>query len=596
MENERFHFQVNLEGMLDVLSNHLYKSPDVFLRELLQNAVDAITLRQKKQPEWNDGRIIISVEPGRRIEFLDNGAGLSKEEIHRFLAVIGQSSKTQLTDGKIPEDYIGRFGIGLLSCFMVSDSIVVQTQPIDGSTSHIWTGLSDGTYTLEPLYRMTYFDGDFEPSMVGTTVILTAKQGTESYFQPEKVIELVRYYGLVLPVPVYLKGYSERLNRIPMNFSKINRSQLLSFGEWLFDEKFLDAIPIQTPHLSGVAYVLSYRTDSKVRTNHRIYLKEMLLTEQGDTLLPPWAFFLQCFLNTKNLRPTASREDFYEDEELTAARKEFENAIRNYLKEMAQEQPQRLEQIIHVHVQAIKSMAVWDDHLFFLFIDYLPFETSEGTVTGAMLKKQNAAVWVSSVFKFKQLRPIFMAQGKLLICVGYTFDEELISKLTRLFSLPFFPLEEESMDLVLKELTPLEQQQTIPFLLAARHGLEPFECQVQIRRFFPEDLPVLYSLSDELLFLRRLESSKGSPKDMMFSTVLGSLLEGIEKKPSAVLYFNMNNPLIQRLIRINEEALLESMIRLLYVQSLFAGGYSLRNSELKIISEELLHLIDYGTS
>ena len=55
--SDTYHFQVNLGGMLDVLSNHLYKSPDVFLRELLQNGVDAITLRQKSQPDWNGGKI-----------------------------------------------------------------------------------------------------------------------------------------------------------------------------------------------------------------------------------------------------------------------------------------------------------------------------------------------------------------------------------------------------------------------------------------------------------------------------------------------------------------------------------------------------------
>ena len=94
--SDTYHFQVNLGGMLDVLSNHLYKSPDVFLRELLQNGVDAITLRQKSQPDWNGGKITITVEPGRRLIFRDNGAGLSEEGIHRFLAVIGQSSKTEL--------------------------------------------------------------------------------------------------------------------------------------------------------------------------------------------------------------------------------------------------------------------------------------------------------------------------------------------------------------------------------------------------------------------------------------------------------------------------------------------------------------------
>lgn len=192
--SDTYHFQVNLGGMLDVLSNHLYKSPDVFLRELLQNGVDAITLRQKSQPDWNGGKITITVEPGRRLVFRDNGAGLSEEGIHRFLAVIGQSSKTELVNGKIPEDYIGRFGIGLLSCFMVSDSIVVHTRPAVGGAAHMWTGLPDGTYALEPL----------EECPVGTSVILTAKPGMEHYFQHRKVAELVRYYGLALPVPVYL--------------------------------------------------------------------------------------------------------------------------------------------------------------------------------------------------------------------------------------------------------------------------------------------------------------------------------------------------------------------------------------------------------
>ena len=108
--------------MLDALSNHLYKNPDVFLRELLQNGVDTVTLRQEEQPDWTGGKITITVEPGRRLIFRDNGAGLSEEGIHRFLAVIGQSSKTELVNGRIPEDYIGRFGIGLLSCCLLYTS------------------------------------------------------------------------------------------------------------------------------------------------------------------------------------------------------------------------------------------------------------------------------------------------------------------------------------------------------------------------------------------------------------------------------------------------------------------------------------------
>lgn len=580
--SETYHFQVDLGGMLDVLSNHLYKSPDVFLRELLQNGVDAITLRQKRQPDWQGGKIVISLEPGR-MTFRDNGAGLTEEDIHRFLAVIGQSSKTGAAVGGIPEDYIGRFGIGLLSCFMVSDTIVVRTRPAGGGQAHTWTGRPDGTYTLEPL----------ESCPAGACVTLTAKPGAEQYFQPDRVAELVRYYGLALPVPVYLEGRDERLNRIPDDFSDISRSQLLSFGEWLFGEEFLDAVPIQTPHISGVAYVLSYRTDPSVKSGHRIYLKQMLLTERGDALLPPWAFFLRCFLNTRGLRPTASREELYEDGALEEARGEFADAVRDYLSELCREDPDRLRQMVEVHAQALKSMAVWDDELFRIFIDYLSFETSEGLMTGAALKKAEGGVWVQSVPRFRQLKPLFLAQGRLLICTGYTSDEELVSKLARQFSLHLAPLQPERMDLVLEDPSPEERRQAFRLLHAAGRGLRSFDCQAELRKFLPADLPVLYSMNDDVQFLRRVQSAREMSVGI-FSNALSSLLDSVEEQPLSTLYLNLNSPLIRRLIKLADEGLLESMARVLYVQALLAGGHPLHGGELKALNQELLSLVDHA--
>lgn len=580
--SDTYHFQVNLGGMLDVLSNHLYKSPDVFLRELLQNGVDAVTLRQKEQPDWTGGKITITVEPGRRLIFRDNGAGLSEEGIHRFLAVIGQSSKTELVNGRIPEDYIGRFGIGLLSCFMVSDSIVVHTRPAQGGEAHVWTGLPDGTYTLEPL----------EECPVGTAVILTAKPGMEHYFQPRKVAELVRYYGLALPVPVYLSGDPERLNSIPADFTGVSRSQLLSFGEWLFEEEFLEAIPIQTSHISGVAYVLPYRTAPSAKGRHRIYLKQMLLTERGDTLLPSWAFFLQCFLNTRGLRPTASREDFYEDRALSEAREEFAAAVRRHLARLAEEDPDRLKGIVSVHAEAIKAMAVWDEELFRLFIDYLSFETSEGIMTGAALKRAGEAVWVHSVPKFKQLKPIFMAQGRLLICTGYASDQELIQAMAEQFGLPFQPLHEEEMFDTLEEVTASERQRGERLLRAADEALLPFECQAKLRRFLPADLPVLYAMSDEVQFLRQLQTAQENSSGI-FSGALASMLSGVEERPLATLYLNLNSPIVRRLVTTADPELLSSMARVLYVQALLAGGHPLRGGELKTMNQALLALLEH---
>ena len=579
---ESFRFQVNLGGMLDILSNHLYKSPDVFLRELLQNGIDAITLRRKKQPAWSGGRIVITLDPGQQMIFQDNGAGLTKEEIHQFLAVIGQSSKTILNpDGSIPEDFIGRFGIGLLSCFMVSDSIVIETQSASGGQAWRWTGHPDGTYLLEPL----------EAALVGTSVTLTAKKGAERYYTKGEVARLVRYYGLALPAPVLLAGDTEPLNRIPGSFSNASRSQLLSFGSWLFDEEFLDVIPISTPHISGAAYVLPYRTDPSAKGGHRIYLKQMLLTEQGEALLPPWAFFLRCFLNTQGLRPTASREDFYEDAALEEARREFAGAVQSYLGALSREDPDRLRQLVGVHSQAIKAMAVWDDELFRIFIDYLSFETSEGRLTGRSLKRAKNGCWVASVPRFQQLKPVFLAQGRLLICTGYVYDQELVQKLSWMFNRPFRPLEDEGMDLVMEEPSLAERQEGFQFLRTAERVLAPLDCRGELRRFLPAGLPGLYSLSEDAQFLRQVETAQEA--ESFFGDVLGSVLSGASAGMTrGVLYFNLNNALIRRLTGLSDGGLLEDAIRVLYVQALLAGGQPLRSGEMKVMNDALLGLVE----
>lgn len=579
---ESFRFQVNLGGMLDILSNHLYKSPDVFLRELLQNGIDAITLRKKKQPTWSGGRIVITLDPGQSMVFQDNGAGLTKEEIHQFLAVIGQSSKTILNpDGSIPEDFIGRFGIGLLSCFMVSDSIVIETQSAAGGQAWRWIGHPDGTYLLEPL----------EAAMVGTSVTLTAKKGAERYFTRREVSRLVRYYGLALPAPVFFAGDTEPLNRIPGDFSTASRRQLLSFGSWLFDEEFLDVIPISTPHISGAAYVLPYRTDPSARGGHRIYLKQMLLTEQGEALLPPWAFFLRCFLNTRGLRPTASREDFYEDTALDEARKEFAGAVQSYLGALSREDPDRLRQLVDVHSQAIKAMAVWDDELFRIFVDYLSFETSEGRLTGRALKKVESGSWVASVPRFQQLKPVFLAQGRLLICTGYVYDQELIQKLGWMMGGALRPLEDEGIDLVMEEPTLAEKQEGFAFLRTAERVLAPLDCRGELRRFLPAGLPGLYSLSEDAQFLRQVETAREA--ESFFGDVLGSVLSGASAGMTrGVLYFNLNNPLVRRLMALPDGGLLEDTLRVLYVQALLAGGQPLRSGEMKVMNEALLGLVE----
>jgi molecular chaperone HtpG len=168
-------FLVNLSGIIDILSKHLYSGPHVFIRELLQNSTDAISARHNLGDTQNvfDSNISITLipnnitEPQSRLVIEDNGTGLTEAEIHQFLAVIGESSKKELID-KQKYDYIGRFGIGLLACFMVSNTICLQTRSIKQKDKVLqWTGNPDGTYEVIEI------DQQMD---IGTRVILTAKK------------------------------------------------------------------------------------------------------------------------------------------------------------------------------------------------------------------------------------------------------------------------------------------------------------------------------------------------------------------------------------------------------------------------------------
>ena len=121
-------FQVNLKGMIALLSEHIYSNPNTFVRELLQNSVDAITALHNIDENYS-GRIDVFLNGDGSMVFQDNGIGLKEEEVYRFLTVIGESSKRDTPDA---DDFIGRFGIGLLSCFVVTNEIRVESRSAMG--------------------------------------------------------------------------------------------------------------------------------------------------------------------------------------------------------------------------------------------------------------------------------------------------------------------------------------------------------------------------------------------------------------------------------------------------------------------------------
>ena len=591
-------FQVDLRGIIDLLSDHLYSGPEVYIRELLQNAVDALTAREQKDVGFIASESPIQIEVVRAasvadpptLVISDQGIGLTEPEVHEFLATIGQSSKRDLSR----DDFIGQFGIGLLSGFIVSEEIVVITRSIqDDSATLQWRGRADGTYSIRQL------DHDAEP---GTQVYLRAKPGCHEFLQRDIVQQLaVRFAShLQIPIDLVTEGGAERINvAAPWQFDQSNRDDYLreciDYGEATFSQSFLGVIPIhsKTGGVDGVAYILPHASRLKSKRGHHVYLKGMLLSESIENLMPEWAFFVRAIVNSTKLRPTANRESFHEEGVLDETRYEIGQCLKQYLVDLSQHDRPALDQIISLHQLSIKALAVEDDEFFDLVKDWLPFETSLGTMLlGDYRQHQKSVRYVRNRDEFRQIVGVAAAQKICIIDAGYTYDEELLQRLDqRNPSQLVERLDVSELAQEFGELSIDERNATFDFVRFAESVLEPFGCAVQLKRFQPNTLPALYTLNSQGGFMRSVDQSR-EVSDELWDSILESVSSAKKDEASAQLCLNYENSLVTRLSELKDENLSAEAIKMLYVQSLLLGHYPLRAQETSVLSEGLIHLID----
>jgi len=413
-------FQVNLAGLIDLLSNHLYSNPGVFIREVLQNAADAITARKRLGHRFSP-RIHVETYSNHTISIQDNGIGLTREEMIKFLASIGSTSKKDQLDGA--DDFIGQFGVGLLSCFIVSDEIVLLTRSALDGESLEWRGRPDGTYQIRKL--------DHEVP-IGSTVYLKAKPEYEELFEYWQLKGLLQKYGKYLDVRLTLldEGLEETLSeeRLPW---KLGREEAAQFVEDETGSRPLDIIPLSSTlgGLEGFAAILPYTVNVQEKKRHRVYLKNMLLSEEVSDLLPNWAFFVDAYVNTTSLKPTASRESFQKNDLFDHVQEELGEQIKQYFKRIAAENRELFEKILSVHYPSIKLVANEDSELYGLFIPYLKFETSYGEMEMSEIAGRSDTLYVTAtVDEFRQIARVAKAQQVLVVNGGYQYDFGLLTR------------------------------------------------------------------------------------------------------------------------------------------------------------------------
>ena len=596
---EVYRFQVNLSGIIELLSNHLYSSPQVYIRELLQNAEDALTARRILEDKHRgEVRIVIGESPEHgspQIIFEDDGIGLTEEEMHRFLATIGQTSKRADLEA-MRGDFIGQFGIGLLSCFLVSDEVVVRTRSArDDGLSLEWRGRADGTYTI------TVAEEEFP---VGTRVILLGKPAFEQYFEPELVLKLARNYGGLLRHPVIFNadGETAPVNPEPPPWASVfsdpaeERETFLRFGRETFGTDFTEYVRLhsETGGVEGAAFILKDPPGISSRRTHRVYLRGMLLSEDAEGLLPDWAFFVKCVIDARDLRPSASRETFHEDVMLRAAKKELGDCLKRHLMALASADPEALRNLISTHGFSIKALSAEDDECFRTFREWLPFETNMGQMTLGELLRQGAAVrYVTNLDEFRQLSGIAAAQDLCLVNSVYAFDHALLAKLAA--SSPEVAVERvdaASLTMSFGRPSPAEAERLAAFVGLAGEALAEFGCEVQLRRFEPRDVPAVYLAGSDAVFHRAVEESK-EVADPLWSSILDGVAES-RPADAARLCLNLSNQLISKVIRIYDPRRLWVYVRMLYLQALLLGHRPPGRRELRALNDTLTWLLEEG--
>lgn len=583
-------FQVDLRGVVDLLSRHIYSSPRVYLRELLQNARDAIAAR--REVDGGGGRIRITPLTAQTGEFVlrDDGVGLTAAEVADLLATVGRSSKRDIFD--LPRsDFLGQFGIGLLSCFMVADTIVIRSRSARGGSAVEWTGSADGTF------RVAEIDDDLP---IGTSVHLVPRFDADELLRPAAVHELATTFGEFLPVRVTIDatgGDIDVTREAPFLDPAADVEAAVQYGRDLLGAAPLDVIPLTEPATGtqGLAYVLPFAPPPGARQATRMYLGRMLLSERVDDVLPDWAFFVRAVIDSTGLAPTASRESLVEDTALEHVREQLGAGIRRWVLELGLREPHRLAQFVAVHEVGLKSLVRHDEELARFITRWLTVETTHGTLRiGDLVERYPHVRYAQTVDEFRQVAGI-SPSDEVLVNGGYLYDADLIRLLPDLY--PQVTVEKVDVTGELDRLDPPPlDDRDIAMALESRAGavLQSSDCAVVVRAIDRPELTGLYVADPEVLRTIDRGRTKG-----IASTLWGGVLDRIDQTLSssrdddltARLCLNWSNRVVRALVRVEDDAVFARTVQLLYIQALLAGHHPLSDADRALMTSALSDLV-----
>lgn len=352
-------FQAESKRLLDLMINSIYTKKEIFLRELLSNASDAIdklaykSLTDDKVGKTReDFKITITIDKAARtLTISDNGIGMTKEELSQNLGVIAKSGsgafKESLDKGSDTQ-IIGQFGVGFYSAFMISDNVRVLSRAYGEDTAHQWHSEGADGYTIK--------QGQKED--VGTDVIITLRADTEEstvseFLETHTIGEIVKKYSDYIRYPIVLEG--ETLNSMVPIWQKpkgqtSQEDYFTFYKEHWFD--FHDPVSVQ--HINAEGTAVSYQAmlfyPSKAPYNYyskdfqaglSLYTQGVMILENAPEFLPEHFRFVRGIVDSSDLSLNISREMLQQDRQIKTIAASLEKKIKSELSRLMNKEPEK---------------------------------------------------------------------------------------------------------------------------------------------------------------------------------------------------------------------------------------------------------------
>ncbi|MBA3393417.1 MAG: molecular chaperone HtpG [Deltaproteobacteria bacterium] len=352
---ERREFQAEVKQLLDLMVHSLYSDKDVFLRELVSNASDALDKLRFEQLTQSDlvsaGDLHIRLEldrEARTLAIVDNGIGMTRDEVIKNIGTIAKSGTREFLSaakaaGKSEiASLIGQFGVGFYSAFMVADKIVLVTRRAGTSVDQAtrWESTGDGSYTID----------DAEREHAGTTVTLhlkpeDAEHGMRDYTSDDVVGDIVRRYSDFVAYPIKLGD--KTLNSMKAIWdrpkSEVTEDEYKEFYRHISHD-WTDPLRTIPVRMEGTleAYALLYVPakapfdlfSPEMKRGLQLYVKRVFVMDECKELMPPHLRFIKGVVDAHDLSLNVSREILQKDRQIQVIRKQLVKKVLATLEEM----------------------------------------------------------------------------------------------------------------------------------------------------------------------------------------------------------------------------------------------------------------------